>query len=146
MGRSLTLAVPNGVAACYWYAWGDNAHGTLYNTSTGMLYEPGIAYQEVRAWLAGAISISPCTHAQTVYTCAFQRTGGFEGLIVWDPAHKCKAPGCSTGIYRAPIGHTTRYGLAGDAPVTLGSTTQIGAKPILSANYHCSVTAPMCGG
>jgi len=145
VGRSLTLAASNGVAAYYWYAWGDNAHGTLYNTSTGRLYEPGIAYQEVRAWLAGAISISPCTHAQTVYTCAFQRTGGFEGLIVWDTAQKCKASGCSTSTYRVPIGYTTRYDLAGDAPVTLGSTTQIGAKPILLANYHCSVTAPMCG-
>ena len=144
--RSLVLAAFSGVAAYYWYAWGNSTHGTLYDTSTGLLNEAGVAYKEVRAWLAGATSTSPCTHSQTVYTCAFGRTAGFEGLIVWDTAQTCKASGCSTSTYRVPIGYTTRYDLAGDAPVTLGSTTQIGAKPILLANYRCSVTAPMCGG
>ena len=146
VGRSLTLAAANGVQAYYWYAWGDTGHGTLYNTTTGMLYQPGIAYKELRIWLSGASSITPCTHSGTVYTCAFTRSGGFEGLIVWDTAQSCTKNGCTTSIYRVPIAYTTRYDLAGDAPVTLGSTTLIGAKPVLLANRHCSVTAPLCGG
>lgn len=147
VARSQILAASAGVAAYYWYAWGDNAHGTLYNTSAGSLYDSGVAYNRVRAWLAVATSISPCTHSQTVYTCAFTRAGGFEGLIVWDTAQTCNnSVGCTTSTFRVPIQYTTRYVLGASPPVTLGSTTQIGIKPVLLGNYHCAVTAPMCGG
>ena len=143
VARSFALAASNGVTAYYWYAWGNNTHGTLYNTSTGMLYEPGVAYEQTLLWLDGATSTAPCSHSHTVYTCTLTRPGGFEALMVWDTSQNCNA-GCTTSSYQVPIGYTTRYDLAGDPPATLGSTTQIGIKPVLLANFHCTLTVPMC--
>jgi hypothetical protein len=110
-----------------------------------MLYEAGVAYEQTRAWLAGATPTGPCSHSKTVYTCGFTGPGGFDALMVWDTSQNCNA-GCTTSTYKVPIGYTTQYDLAGDPPAALGSTTQIGIKPILLANFYCTVTDPLCGG
>ncbi len=82
--RSLALAASNDVSAYYWYAWGNSSHGTLYNASNGTLYQPGNAYAQIRTWLTGTTSLSPCSNKRTVYTCEFTRTGGFQAMLVWD--------------------------------------------------------------
>ncbi len=124
---------------------GNNNCGTLYNTSTGKLYEPGSAFAQVRTWLSGATFSAPCSNNHGVYTCEFTRSGGVQALLVWDTSQTCTSA-CTTSTFTVPIGYTTRYDLAGDPPVTLGSTTNIGIKPVLLTNINCKVTNPLCEG
>ena len=144
VARSFALAASLKVAAYYWYAWGNTTHGTLYNLSTGTLYEQGSAYAQIRTWLLGATPISPCSNIASVYTCEFTRPGGFRGMLVWDTSQNCKIE-CTTSAFTVPIGYTTEYDLAGDPPTSLGGTTQIGIKPVLLTNIACIITNPMCG-
>ncbi len=144
VARTLAIAASSGVSAYYWYAWGNNTHGTLYNTSTGMLYETGLAFAQVHTWLKGATATAPCSTSGTVYTCELTWPGKYKGLLVWDTSQNCNS-GCTTSNFTVPAGFTTVHDLAGDPPTAVGSTTPIGIKPVLLTTFSCPVSTPICG-
>jgi hypothetical protein len=144
VARTLAIAASSGVSAYYWYAWGNNTHGTLYNTNTGMLYETGLAFAQVHAWLKAATATAPCSTSGTVYTCELTWPGQYKGLLVWDTSQNCNS-GCTTRKFTVPAGFTTVHDLAGDPPTAVGSTTPIGIKPVLLTTFSCPVSTPICG-
>lgn len=148
VARTFALSASNGVSAYYWYAWGNMGHGTLYNLTTGLLYEPGLAFAQVRSWLTGATAVAPCSNSGSVYTCQLswpgQNAGQYKGLLVWDASQNCTS-GCTTSNFTVPAGFTTVHDLAGDLPTAAGSTTPIGIKPVLLTTFSCPVSTPICG-
>ena len=144
IARTFAISASSGVSAYYWYAWGNMGHGTLYNTATGLLYEPGVAYAQVRSWLAGATAVAPCNNFGPVYTCQLSWPGQYKGLLVWDASQNCTSA-CTTSNFAVPAGFTTSHGLAGDPPVAVGSTIGIGIKPVLLTTFSCAVSTPICG-
>jgi hypothetical protein len=142
LARSLVFAASNEVSQYYWYAWGNTTHGTLYNTSTQTLFEPGNAYAVVQQWLVDATFTGACSSSGTVWTCQVSWPDGFLGLLVWDTSQNCTS-GCTTSKYTIPRGYVTQYDLAGDPAVAVSGTTKIGIKPVLLANARTTGPAPI---
>jgi len=82
--RSYILAASNGLTRFYWYQWGNNSWGTLYDTSDGSIYEPAEAYAGVEEWLLGSSFEGPCQQSDTIYTCNLVSAGGVTEEIVWN--------------------------------------------------------------
>ncbi len=84
--RSYILAASNGLTQFYWYQWGNNSWGTLYNTSDGSIYEPAEAYAVVEEWLLGSSFEGACQQSDTIYTCNLVSASGVTEEIVWTTA------------------------------------------------------------
>jgi uncharacterized protein (TIGR03437 family) len=117
----------------YWFAY-DDPSGTLYDDTTMMLLEPGVAYGQVYNWLVGATPSGPCTNNGSIYMCGFTRPGGYQALAVWDSSLSCSNGACTTTSYTAPSGYTQYADLAGNVTPITGGTIQISVKPILLEN------------
>jgi hypothetical protein len=84
--RSYILAASNGLTQFYWYQWGNNSWGTLFDTSNGSVYEPAKAYAEVGEWLLGSSFQGACQASGTIYTCNLVSARGVTEEIVWNTA------------------------------------------------------------
>jgi uncharacterized protein (TIGR03437 family) len=123
------------VQRAYWYSYADPS-GTLYNESTMTLLEPGIAYGQVYNWMVGAVP-SACATSGSIYTCGLTRSGGYQGLAVWDSSLSCSNGSCATTSYTVPSGYTQYRDLAGNVTsINSNSQIQIGIKPILLENQN----------
>ena len=132
--RLLALSVSSGIDRSIWYKWDgyDNqiAFGMLFNRTQNLLLKPGIAYNNVHAWLLGA-TMEPCTLASGVYQCHLTRTGGHEALMVWasSPTPTFTAP------FTVPTGYVKYKNLDNVVTnTTSGSVLTLTMKPILLEN------------
>lgn len=149
IARAYLLHWSFGLSRFYWYSWDDtSADGTA---GWGALLDPkshtptpaAIAYQQVRAWMAGATMSTPCSGStDATWTCGLARPG-YQAMVVWNTATaKMYTP--QTPGYRPPTlwnRTTTRptaprplfkqyRDLAGNVRPVNG-TVPIGAQPIL---------------
>jgi hypothetical protein len=120
----------SGVQRLYWYAWDTGMRGTLWNDTT---LKPGIAYAQVASWLIGA-KLSGCSATGTVWQCTLTRSGGYQALAVWDASKTCTANGCTTAAFTYPSQYVSYRDLDGNSAKLIGTTVQIGLKPILLEN------------
>ena len=80
--RHYMLHLSRTVERYYWYAWEDT-WGTLWN---GSVLKPGAAYQQAYNWLVGATMSHACSaDSAGTWTCGITRSGGYQGLVVWNP-------------------------------------------------------------
>jgi uncharacterized protein (TIGR03437 family) len=120
----------------YWYAY-DYPSGTLFNSTTLTLLEPGFAYAQVYNWMVGTAPTGPCTNSRTVYSCGFTRSGGYQALAVWDSSQTCSNGVCTTSAYTPPSGYTQYRDLTGNVTaITANAQIQLGVKPILLENEN----------
>lgn len=136
LARYYLLQNPMNIARVYWYAWDTTSTdvGALWNSSTLVPTEAATAYAEVYNWITGATPTGPCAQNGNVWTCAYTRPGGYQGLAVWNggTGSNCYtngAPQCST--FTIPSQYTMYRDLSGNETSVPGSTIAISAKPIL---------------
>jgi hypothetical protein len=134
LARFYILHWSAGVTSFYWYAWDSSLWGTLWNS--GVVIEPGVAYNQVYQWLSGATMPQPCANQGTVYTCSLSLANGYSALAVWDSSQTCTTGGgCTTSNYTAPAPFVQYQNLAGVVTsIQPGQVILIGAKPILLEN------------
>ncbi len=144
--RYILLQQTEGVDRLYWYRW-DSAGtgGTLWSSVNspgcttpdqgGFICESGLAYKEAYRWIVGANLAQLCSPNGSIWTCTYTRSGGYQGLVVWDTSQSCSNGSCSTVNFTIPSGATyTEYrDVVGNVtPLAAGTTTvPIGLKPIL---------------
>jgi hypothetical protein len=80
-----------GVSRFVWYAYDNCGWGTLWEAPwctdpqmpTGQVTAPGQAYGVIENWLSGA-ELSDCqVYENGLWSCALQRSGGYQGWILW---------------------------------------------------------------
>jgi len=124
LARSHLYLWSKGVARSYWYAYNNNAWGTIFNGTS--LNPAGVAYQQIYNWMVGANMVTPCTLASGIWTCGFTLANGKHGLVVWLDVFQSSATQSYT-----PGGTYNRYhDLTGGTTVFSGSVT-ISQQPIL---------------
>jgi hypothetical protein len=155
VARWLMLHWSTGYARAYWYAWDyyvshpaptpPTLDGTMYleagdNGGTAVTLPAGTAYQEVQTWMQGASMPAPCTANggslySAIYTCNYNRSGGYQAMAVWNTNLVCKSGVCPTVNYTPnPIYIQYRDIFGGIHPITSGQPVPIGAQPILLEN------------
>jgi hypothetical protein len=136
LARTYLLQWPSGVQRAYWYGYDagscSGCWGDLWTTSGG-LNDAGIAYQQVYNWMVGAtMALGACTNSGTVYQCVLMRSGGYQGLAVWNTS--------GTSTFTVPTQYKQYRDLTG-ATTSVGGTVSIGKAPILLENT--GLTPPM---
>ena len=137
VGRSHLYLQSQGIARSYWYAYDNQAEGTLVNTSTGALTPAGVAYQQIYNWMVGATMTSNCAVANSIWTCGLTLANGHQGLAVWLNVFKSS----STQTYTSPGQYNVYHDLAGNTVAVSGPVT-IGERPILFENTTSGSTVP----
>ena len=138
--RYILLEQSSGVAHAYWYQWDSNAP---YNAGTFFLppattRAPGIAYQQLYNWTAGATLTVPCAASSTVWTCQYSRANGYVAMAVWNTA--------GSSSFSLPTGVYAQYrDLAGNTNVLNGGTVTIGPLPILLEGSTSTPNNPQTG-
>jgi len=133
LGRAFLYLSSKNVARSYWYAYDNNAWGTLYN---GSLTAVGGAYQQIYSWMAGSTITAPCALANAIWTCGLTLGNGNQALAVWLNVFTST----STQSYTPPSQFTTYRDLAGNTK-TISGPVAIGEQPILLQSVQ-SVGAP----
>lgn len=113
-----------GIQRLYWYAWNNPTFGTMWDSTSG-LHPAAATYKVVENWLVGAVMPQACSIASNAtYTCPLTRSGGYQGLIVFNPS--------STLSYTAPSQYMQYRDIKGatHAMPTNGVVT-IGPAPLL---------------
>ncbi len=119
-----------GVSRVYWYGW--DFYRTLFDPTTGSLIEPGVGYQQVQNWMAGAV-IEPCTvAADFTWSCSVTRANGYQAQVVWTSSSTSTMSSYSL----AGAQYTQYRDLSGKTvPVSGKSAVAIGTTPILLENF-----------
>lgn len=124
VARSYLYHWSQGVARSYWYAYNNDAWGTIFDGQN--LNSAGVAYQQVYDWLVGATMTSPCALSGGVWTCGFNLANGNPGQAVWLDVF----PSASTDSYTPGATLGKYHDLAGGTTTFSGSVT-ISEKPLL---------------
>jgi polysaccharide biosynthesis protein PslG len=147
VARSMLLHWSSGVSRVYWYAW-DTA-GTMWSQNSvtgcttpdasgdGFSCTTALAFTQVQNWMVGATLNQSCSANGTVWTCGFTKSGGFQGLAVWDTSQSCSNGVCTTSTYKfTPVSPNYFHylDLAGKSHTISGTTVPIGYKPIFLEN------------
>jgi hypothetical protein len=83
----------SGVSRLVWYAYDNCEWGTLWGPACGDSPDnwqgvrlPGDAYATLETWISGT-TFTHCDRYQNgLWACELQRSGGYEGWILWDSA------------------------------------------------------------
>jgi Beta-galactosidase len=140
LSRYYILHVANSISRFYWYSYNGGSLGGLWTpdphdqTKPGTILKPGIAYQQMYEWLPGATMPNGCQTSGTVWTCSLTRSGGYQGLLVWDTSQSCSKGYCGTSQYAYQGNYVQYRDLNGNTWQINGKTVGIGAKPILLEN------------
>jgi hypothetical protein len=92
--RYHVLLAMSGVSRFIWYSYDNCGWGTLWETTfcsnpqmpVGQLTDPGKSYAVIENWLVGAALSSCRQYANGLWACELQRTGGYEGWMLWSSA------------------------------------------------------------
>jgi hypothetical protein len=134
--RYMLLQWSMGVDRMYWYRWDATSTygGALWTASAGPI-EAVTAWDEVSKWMVGASVSGPCqpvSSGSTVWSCTITRSGNYKALAVWDAGQDCLNGSCTTSTFTIPSGgYTMVRDIAGNQTGVSGSSTPIGAKPVL---------------
>jgi len=114
---------PN-ITQASWYAWGYPSDSGQLESSTGTPNQAGTAYNQLYNWLVGASFSSQCaSDANSTWTCAITRSGGYEGLIAWNTnGNFSYSPASTYTQYRDLAGNTTKLS---------GGAITVGIQPLL---------------
>lgn len=81
----------SGVSRFVWYAYDNCAWGTLWGPACRDTTDswqgvrlPGEAYASVQGWMVGATLTHCEQYEDGLWACELQRTGGYEGWMLWD--------------------------------------------------------------
>jgi len=127
LARHYIVQWNSGVSRYAWYMWDNGGWGTLWSSSTGIT-PAEVAYQQVYNWIVGATMLpNTCAVSGSVWQCGLSRTGGYQGLVVWNTT--------GSTYYTAPS-WAIKYATISGSVVSIsgGSSTPIGASPILFSN------------
>ena len=140
VARFVVLHATNHIRRLYWFIWNGESQGGMWkpdpkdHSLPGTILKPGIAYAQLGSWLIGA-DTSPCQQTGSIWTCAVSRTGGYQGLIVWDTSQTCGHGQCTTTEYQFQGNYVNYLTIDNSNQNQInGSTVPIGAKPILLQN------------
>ncbi len=123
VARALLLNAGYAVARMHWYAWDDNAAGSLaLSAPDAQPTRAGTAYGVVESWLSGARINGCAATAEGVWTCQIARNGS-TGSILWSV----------NGIsHSSALGASTVTDLSGNTtPVGSEGTVEVGGSPVL---------------
>lgn len=124
--RFILLEMSAGASRAYWFQWdGKNGAGTLWQPPNS-LRTTGSAYEQVHQWLSGATLTVPCAAAGAVWTCTITRTGGYQGLVVWNTS--------GNSSFTFPSQYKQSRNLSGNTTSLSGSKVTIGTWPIILEN------------
>ncbi|MGD0512880.1 MAG: hypothetical protein ABSA29_06240 [Terriglobales bacterium] len=118
------------VTRFYWYSYADPDVGKLFNLETGQLTKAGVAYEQVYDWMLEK-TLTGCSANNTIWTCHFFGSQGYEAEAVWDTGESCSGGSCQTEDYAADKKYTHYRTLAGETVAISNNEVPIGAKPIL---------------
>lgn len=133
LARYYLLQASLGIDRAYWYRWdsGQTYSGSLWTPSGGAT-PAATAYGEVYKWIVGATLTSACTPSGNIWSCEFSRSNGYKAIAVWDVSQDCSNGSCTTTAFTVPSGGYTKIrDLAGNETSLSGSSTPVGAKPVL---------------
>jgi hypothetical protein len=141
LARFYLLHRSNSIKRLFWYSYNsDDDFGTLWipdpkdRTQKGTLLKPGIAFAELNGWLVGASMTAACSPSGTIWSCGLSRTGGYQGLLVWDTSKNCSYGKCQTQNYTVNSQYINYRTLDGQTIRVTRHMVPIGAKPILVQN------------
>lgn len=125
-----------GIQRAYWYAWDNQAWGTLFNTTTKTVLPAGVAYGQVYNWMVGATMSTPCSNQGTIWTCGFTRTSpvGYQAKAIWDTSQTCSVGSCTTLPQRVPSIYTQYRDLTGNVVQIQNNIVPVGTRPVLLEN------------
>jgi len=117
---------PN-ITQAAWYIWGYPARSGELESAAGTPNQAGVAYGQIYSWLVGASFSSQCrSDSNFTWTCSITRSGGYQGLIVWNEnGNYGYSPASTYKQYRNLAGNTTQLG---------GSAIILGNQPVLFEN------------
>jgi hypothetical protein len=124
IGESLLWLWSLGVSRQNWYAWDNQAFGTL--CTGGVPCTPtaaATAYQQVYTWMVGSTMKTPCVSNGTVWICGLVDSAGTQTQAVWNTA--------GSSSYAIPSGYGHYKDLTGRMNTISGRTVTIGIQPIL---------------
>jgi len=81
LAQTYLYSLSNGVSQVYWYGWDDYGLGVWTTTKSGVIQEPGTAYNTLMQWLPGARN-GGCTPIGSISTCTIKR-GSEKQFIVF---------------------------------------------------------------
>lgn len=111
---------PN-ITQASWFTWQELA------SSANAPTEAGVAYDQVYNWLVGATFGSQCaSDSNSTWICPLTRSGGYQGLIVWNENGNFSYTPAST--------YTQYQDLAGNTTQLSGATITLGIQPVLLEN------------
>ena len=115
-----------GIRRLFWYSYDNElGWGTLWDRKSGLL-APGIAYDQVRDWMIGAVMDRPCApggSSDGVWICGFSRPGGYRAIAVWTNGPRT--------TYRLAPGFLTQRDLAGKRQSVTDTEITVTSSPIL---------------
>jgi polysaccharide biosynthesis protein PslG len=140
ISRFYVLHASSKIGRLYWFIWNGGPQGGLWELDPtdhrlpGTILKAGIAYGQVETWLVGT-SVSTCQQTGTIWTCPVSRTGGYQGLIVWDTSQTCSNGTCGTTQYQFQGNYIGYRTIEDSNQIQIsGKSVPIGAKPILLQN------------
>jgi len=140
LARMYLMLPSYGVNYFYWFSWNDPGVAPLWEpdpndpSQPGTLLKPGVAYQQVYNWMVGATLTQACTPQGTVWSCVFQRSGGYVAEAIWDASLSCDHGQCKTENHTVNAMFKQYRKLNGDTAKIVGNTVPVGAKPIWLEN------------
>jgi trimeric autotransporter adhesin len=134
------------VTTSIWYAWDNQAWGTLWNPkgkngctqAAGCMTKAGTAYAQTYAWLAGN-TLQGCQNSNGVNICTLTGPNGYSAIMVWVTTSLSSCSGqsntevCGSTLYQVPSGYVVKHYLDGSLQPASASEF-IGAKPVLLSN------------
>jgi hypothetical protein len=143
VARYHMIAWSLGIASEFWYAYDNQAEGTLLlippPPQLPSLTPAGIAYKQVYNWMVGRSMTSPCSLTPptgTIWNCALTAPGGYQALVVWDTSESCSNGTCVTHPYTVGAQYLQYRDLSGNVNQISGNSVPIGIKPILVENQQ----------
>jgi hypothetical protein len=130
--RYLIAQQSAGTKRFYWYSW-DAGANSLWSSTNGTT-PGGIAFAQVSRWLTGSTLSTPCANIGTVWTCSYNKPGGYQSQLVWDTAQTCSGGSCSTSTFKASSAFLYAEDLNGTKSAINPTSVRIGLKPILLEN------------
>jgi hypothetical protein len=117
-----------GVERFYWWTWASYPSGTLWDMDEDRLTKAGVAYKQLYEWMVGATQTEACREKNSVWTCGYTRSGGYQAQAVWDANIDVR----KTKSYTAPPQFTRYRDLEGNvSDIPKNRSVPIGQKPIL---------------
>jgi polysaccharide biosynthesis protein PslG len=129
-----------GVQRVFWYQYNNQQDGTLWtqdpqhHSDPGTVHKAGVAYAQVYSWMGGTTANGSCSVSGTIWTCQYNRPGGYVAEALWDTSQTCNQGQCGTNNYPVGSQYISYLALDGSKNNIVGGVVPVGAKPIWVQN------------